>query len=212
MCAEGHAIVSIWLGEQYFAGDALFLVIWLGMIMQSAQDAALVACRAAGLEFFAVSSVCCAALNLLLSWLLGVRFGLLGIALATIIAQLVTNRSSSMIILKSHLGFHFDAALLRAGLSMLVAAAMSFLLSKLLGLARSLRRGYYRPACCTRSPWSFDDFRSTRISVDDAPDTISKMQRPGREVRLVSLDFCSAPTATTSVVLRRHFVVWLISR
>ena len=135
ICAEGHAIVSIWLGEQYFAGHALFLVIWLGMIIQSAQDAALVACRAAGLEFFAVSSVCCAALNLLLSSLLGVRFGLLGIALATIIAQLVTNGWYSMIILKSHLGFHFDAALLRAGLSMLVAASISFLLSKLLGLA-----------------------------------------------------------------------------
>jgi O-antigen/teichoic acid export membrane protein len=88
---NGDRLVTIWLGSSKFAG---FLILWVLLFMVLLEVHHVIfatAVMASGHIVFAWVSVGAGALNILLAVVLVGRFGLLGIAFAIGIAQLVSN-------------------------------------------------------------------------------------------------------------------------
>jgi O-antigen/teichoic acid export membrane protein len=89
--ALGHHLFDLWLGPGNFIGYPL-LIIFFAVLFLEAQCFIVTTCsRATEDEAFAPWAVAAGILKVILSILLGVRFGLIGIALGTLIAQLATN-------------------------------------------------------------------------------------------------------------------------
>lgn len=88
---NGDRIVAVWLGRSKFAG---FFVLWVLLFMVLLEVHHVIfatAVMAAGQIVFVWAALIAGALNIILAISLVGRFGLLGIALAIAIAQLVTN-------------------------------------------------------------------------------------------------------------------------
>jgi len=88
---NGDRIVAVWLGRSRFAG---FFVLWVLLFMVLLEVHHVIfatAVMAAGQIVFVWAALISGALNVILAISLVGRFGLLGIALAIAIAQLVTN-------------------------------------------------------------------------------------------------------------------------
>jgi O-antigen/teichoic acid export membrane protein len=88
---NGDRIVAVWLGGSRFAG---FFVLWVLLFMVLLEVHHVIfatAVMAAGQIVFVWAALISGALNIILAISLVGRFGLLGIALAIAIAQLVTN-------------------------------------------------------------------------------------------------------------------------
>ena len=88
---NGDRMVAVWLGRSRFAG---FFVLWVLLFMVLLEVHHVIfatAVMAAGQIVFAWAALISGALNIILAISLVGRFGLLGIALAIAIAQLVTN-------------------------------------------------------------------------------------------------------------------------
>jgi len=88
---NGDRIVAVWLGGSKFAG---FFVLWVLLFMVLLEVHHVIfatAVMAAGQVVFVWSALVSGGLNIILAIFLAGRFGLLGIALAIAIAQLVTN-------------------------------------------------------------------------------------------------------------------------
>jgi O-antigen/teichoic acid export membrane protein len=88
---QGDRIAAVWLGPSKFAG---FLVLWVLLFMVLLEVHHVIfatAVMAAGQIVFVWAALISGALNIILALSLVGRFGLLGIALAIALAQLVTN-------------------------------------------------------------------------------------------------------------------------
>jgi O-antigen/teichoic acid export membrane protein len=87
----GQHMFDVWLGPGNYIGTPLAVVFFL-LLMLEAQCFIIATCsRATEDEAFAVLAVVAAALKVALSLILGAKFGLIGIALGTLGAQLSTN-------------------------------------------------------------------------------------------------------------------------
>jgi len=87
----GEPIFSLWLGPGNFVGYAILAAFLVTETLDTQSQIIASASRATEDEAFAVSAVTGGCLKLLLSWWLATKFGLLGIALGTTIALLLTN-------------------------------------------------------------------------------------------------------------------------
>jgi len=90
MALIGDAVITVWLGPGHFIGDAVLLVFCLMLVLFVQQSIMFGFSRATEHEAFAVCYLLAGALNLVLTWVLAQRYNLFGVALATLIAQLLT--------------------------------------------------------------------------------------------------------------------------
>ncbi len=87
----GETVIELWLGEGEFIGWPV-LATFCAMLTLEVQHVIMSqACRATRDEPFAPWALAAGVINLVLTWVLIERYGLWGVALATFIAQLVTN-------------------------------------------------------------------------------------------------------------------------
>lgn len=87
----GRRFFDLWLGPDNFIGDPILAVFFVLLLLEAQCYIVATASRATEDEAFAPWALAAGGLKLVLSWGLGLRFGLLGIALGTLIAQLCTN-------------------------------------------------------------------------------------------------------------------------
>lgn len=87
----GPRFFDLWLGPGNFVGYPILVVFFLLLLLEAQCYIISTASRATEDEAFARSSLAGGFMKLLFSWLLIKPFGLLGIALGTLVAQLLTN-------------------------------------------------------------------------------------------------------------------------
>ena len=90
LLAVGQEPVDLWLGEGHFPGMAIVWVFVATAVLQSRASVFQSAVRATEFEVFAVSALIMGVLNAVLTWILILRMGLVGVALGTLLAQLAT--------------------------------------------------------------------------------------------------------------------------
>ena len=90
MAVIGDAVIAVWLGSGHFVGYPILLT-FCGMLVLFVQQSLMFGfSRATEYEAFATCYLVAGLLNIALTWILADWFGLPGIALATLVAQLVT--------------------------------------------------------------------------------------------------------------------------
>jgi O-antigen/teichoic acid export membrane protein len=87
----GQRLFNVWIGHGNFIGMRISCVFFLLLFLETQSFIIATSSRATEDEAFALCAVTAAVLNIALSFTLGVKFGLFGIALATLIAQLATS-------------------------------------------------------------------------------------------------------------------------
>lgn len=122
-------LFSLWLGPEYFVG---YLVISLLLVASFAETLHIIISgpiRATGKEIFFISGFIAAVVNLSLSIYLGLNYGVVGVVLATIIAQTVVNVAFAYRVGFPHLQVHFlQFALQSCGMPALAAIVNSTVL------------------------------------------------------------------------------------
>jgi O-antigen/teichoic acid export membrane protein len=86
----GRDLISVWVGSEYFAGYPVLIVLGVMFLFCVQQNAILTFSRATENEVYAVPFLVAGGLCLVLSWGLVQWMGLVGAALATLLAQLLT--------------------------------------------------------------------------------------------------------------------------
>ena len=89
--ALGHRLFDLWLGVGNFVGYPVLIVFFVLLFLEAQCFIVTTSSRATEDEAFAPWALSAGLLKLGLSALLGMRYGLVGIAMGTLIAQLVTN-------------------------------------------------------------------------------------------------------------------------
>jgi O-antigen/teichoic acid export membrane protein len=89
--ALGSRLFDLWLGKGHFVGYPILIIFFLLLFLEAQCFIITAGSRATEDEAFAPWALAAGGLKLVLSALLGLRFGLIGIAAATLIAQLTTN-------------------------------------------------------------------------------------------------------------------------
>jgi O-antigen/teichoic acid export membrane protein len=87
----GQRLFNVWIGHGNFIGMRICYVFFLLLVLETQSFIIATSSRATEDEAFALCAATAAVLNITLSFVLGARFGLFGIALATLIAQLATS-------------------------------------------------------------------------------------------------------------------------
>jgi O-antigen/teichoic acid export membrane protein len=87
----GRPVVDLWLGPGHFVGAPVLCTLLVLLSLECHHVIAATAVMAAGRVVFFWPAVIAGALKITLSFLLARRFDLLGVALGTVIAQLLTN-------------------------------------------------------------------------------------------------------------------------
>jgi O-antigen/teichoic acid export membrane protein len=85
----GRDLISVWIGADHFAGDAVLTALGAMFLLCVQQNAILTFSRATENEVYAIPFLVAGGLNLVLSWVLVQHLGLLGPPLATLLAQLL---------------------------------------------------------------------------------------------------------------------------
>jgi O-antigen/teichoic acid export membrane protein len=89
--ALGPRLFDLWLGPGNFIGYPIMTVFFVLLILEAQCFIVATSSRATEDEAFTASALTAGLLKLSLSFVLGLRYGLLGIALGTLFAQLTTN-------------------------------------------------------------------------------------------------------------------------
>lgn len=84
-------LFNLWLGPGHFVGFPILIVFSTMLFLEAQHSAFVCAARSTEDEVYALWAVGAGILNLVLTWVLGQRYGLVGIALGTMIAQMLTN-------------------------------------------------------------------------------------------------------------------------
>ncbi len=87
----GENIFNLWLGDGYFVGYAVLTTFCIMLTLEAQHVIISFASRAAEYEVFAIVALTSGILNIIFTWLLIEPFGLLGVAIGTLLAQLLTN-------------------------------------------------------------------------------------------------------------------------
>src|SRR5262249_36382117 len=91
VAVNGENIVSVWLGDGIFAGYPVLLTLLLMVMLEVHHVIFATAAIAAGQIVFVWTAITSGILNLGLAIYLSQRFGLLGVAIAVGLAQMLTN-------------------------------------------------------------------------------------------------------------------------
>jgi len=89
--ALGQRLFAVWLGHGNYIGSPVASVFFLLLILEAHSFIIATSSRATEDEAFAGWTIVAATLKIVFSLALGARFGLIGIALGTLIAELLTN-------------------------------------------------------------------------------------------------------------------------
>jgi O-antigen/teichoic acid export membrane protein len=89
--ALGPRLFDLWIGHGNYIGAAISSIFFILLFLEAQAYTIATCSRATEDEAFVVSSCVAAVLNISLSWVLGKKYGLIGIALGTLIAQAPTN-------------------------------------------------------------------------------------------------------------------------
>ncbi len=87
----GESLIDLWLGPGHFIGYPVLLVFSITLFLETQHSAIAAASRATEDEAFVFWALGAGILNLILTWWLIKTLGLLGVALATMLAQMLTN-------------------------------------------------------------------------------------------------------------------------
>jgi O-antigen/teichoic acid export membrane protein len=87
----GQQIFDVWLGPGRFVGYPTLVVFIVLLTLETHSTIIMLSSRATEDEAFALCSVAGGLLKIVASWILMQRYGLLGIAAGTLVAQLLTN-------------------------------------------------------------------------------------------------------------------------
>jgi len=90
LLAVGADVIGVWVGPENFVGYPVLATLSVMFILCVQQNAVLTFSRATENEVYAVPFLVAGAVNLALSWILVQAIGVLGVALATLLAQLLT--------------------------------------------------------------------------------------------------------------------------
>lgn len=90
MAAVGEAVIDLWLGPGHFVGRPVLLVFCAMLTLYVQQSLLLNFSRATENESYAVCYLVAGALNVAITYLLAEPMGLLGIALGTLVAQILS--------------------------------------------------------------------------------------------------------------------------
>lgn len=91
LLAAGRELMNLWLGPGHFVGYAVLGIFCVTLFLETQHCAVAAASRSTEDEVFMWWALGAGALNLVLTWWLIKPFGLLGVALGTMIAQMLTN-------------------------------------------------------------------------------------------------------------------------
>lgn len=89
--ALGPTLFDLWLGPGNFVGYPILIIFLITLTMEVQSHAFSTCSRATEDEVFLFCALAAAAIKVCLAFVLGVHYGLLGIALSTMIAQLLTS-------------------------------------------------------------------------------------------------------------------------
>lgn len=89
--ALGDSLFNFWLGKNHFIGYPILCVFFLSLFLETQAQVISLASRATEDEVYMMTSILSACLKIGLAIILPLFLGLLGIALATMLAQLLTN-------------------------------------------------------------------------------------------------------------------------
>ncbi len=89
--ALGPRLFDLWLGTGNFIGFPILIIFFLLLFLEAQCFIIATSSRATEDEAFALWALSAGGLKLILSYALGTRFGLVGIAMGTLLAQLMTN-------------------------------------------------------------------------------------------------------------------------
>jgi len=87
----GEELMTLWLGPGQFIGYPILGIFCVMLFLEAQHSAVVTASRSTEDEAFVLWSLGAGLLNLLLTWWLVKPFGLMGIALGTMLAQMLTN-------------------------------------------------------------------------------------------------------------------------
>jgi O-antigen/teichoic acid export membrane protein len=106
------SLFNLWLGPGHFIGFPILLVFSAMMLLETQHGFFAAAARSTEDEVYAPWALGAGLLNLLLTWLLVRRIGLLGVALGTFLAQLMTNNWFCVVhgLKQTKLSFHTYAS------------------------------------------------------------------------------------------------------
>jgi O-antigen/teichoic acid export membrane protein len=87
----GQHLFNLWIGHGNYIGPRIAWVFFILLVLETQSYIIATSSRATEDEAFAICTGAAAVLNIVLSFILGVRYGLFGIALATLLAQGATS-------------------------------------------------------------------------------------------------------------------------
>lgn len=90
LLSSGYELISLWLGNENFVGYGVLTAICILFILDVQNGSLVLSARAIGREDFAISSISAGVVNLILTYLLINKLGILGVPLATAIAVFCT--------------------------------------------------------------------------------------------------------------------------
>ncbi|MEN3940972.1 hypothetical protein WJU23_06745 [Prosthecobacter sp. SYSU 5D2] len=125
----GSQFFDLWLGPDSFIGLPVATVFFALLLLEAQAYILTTASRATEDEAFVVWALTAGGLKVLLSWLLGNRYGVLGIALGTLIAQLLTNHWYMVHRALQRLQIGMRSYLVRVVVPMLILLGVSFWMS-----------------------------------------------------------------------------------
>jgi O-antigen/teichoic acid export membrane protein len=134
----GEELMNLWLGPGHFIGYPILAIFCVMLFLEAQHSGVVYASRSTEDEAFVIWAIGAGVLNLLLTWWLIKPFGLLGVALGTMLAQMLTNNWYAVyrglwrlqIPLRNYLGQVLLPALLIFLLAALVASCSRLLLGK----------------------------------------------------------------------------------
>ncbi|BCK88816.1 hypothetical protein MIZ01_2622 [Sideroxyarcus emersonii] len=132
----GDSIIALWLGNGRFVGFPVLWTLLLMVLLEAHHVAMATATVATGHVVFAKPAMIAGLLNLAISILLASQLGLWGVALGTLIAQILTNNWYAPYIALKHFGIpfgsHFKSVLTPTFILLLVLLGANFEMKQLL--------------------------------------------------------------------------------
>ncbi|MBI5429524.1 MAG: hypothetical protein HY938_03580 [Nitrosomonadales bacterium] len=133
----GDAIIALWLGNGRFVGFPILWTLLLMVLLEAHHVAMATATVATGHMPFTKPALLAGVLNLAISVILAQHLGLWGVALGTLMAQLLTNNWYAPYVALKHFGIpfstHYKTVLMPTGLLLAVLLSANFLLKQMLG-------------------------------------------------------------------------------
>lgn len=132
----GDAIIEIWLGSGRFVGFPVLWTLLIMVVLEAHHVAMATATLATGHIVFAKPALIAGLLNLVISIILATQLGLWGVALGTLIAQLLTNNWYAPYVTLKHFGLpfviHLKTTILPTALLLLILLVTNVALKEML--------------------------------------------------------------------------------